>query len=140
LTLLPGFYLISFWYGPKEIQKRFTVYWSSVILAGAFGSLLATGISQTDGVRGLADWRWIFILEGTVTVLIGIASFFFVTDFPKEATWLTDREKDFILAKNKAGETHTTPVEPRDVVLFFKDVRNILGAVMYFCKFALSLH
>ena len=70
-----------------------------------------------DGVRGLADWRWIFILEGTVTVLIGIASFFFVTDFPKEATWLTDREKDFIFAKNKAGETHATPVEPRDVVV-----------------------
>ena len=69
-----------------------------------------------------------------MTVLIGIASFFFLTDFPKEATWLTEQEKAFIVAKTKAGETHTTPVGPKDVILFFKDVRNILGAVMYFCK------
>lgn len=136
LISFPGIYLISFWYGPKEIQKRFTVYWSSVIIAGAFGSLLATGISHMNGIRGLANWRWIFILEGTATILIGIASFFLLADFPNEATWLSQEEKDFIFTKTKGGETHTTPVGIRDVVLFMKDPRNILGAVMYFCKYA----
>jgi hypothetical protein len=87
-----------------------------------------------DGIRGLANWRWIFILEGTVTTFIGIASFFLLTDFPKEATWLTQKEKDFIFEKTNGGETHTTPVALKDVVVFFKDAKNILGAIMYFCK------
>lgn len=87
-----------------------------------------------DGIRGLANWRWIFILEGIVTTLIGIISFFFLADFPSEAIWLTEKEKDFIFAKTKAGETHTIPLTPKDVLIFFKDARNILGAVMYFCE------
>lgn len=87
-----------------------------------------------DGIRGLANWRWIFILEGTATILIGIASFFLLTDFPEEATWLTREEKDFIFEKTNGGETHTMPITLKDVVIFFKDVKNILGAIMYFCE------
>lgn len=87
-----------------------------------------------DGIGGLANWRWIFILEGIVTTLIGIVSFFLIADFPNEATWLTEKEKDFIFAKTKIDEKHTMPVTLKDILSFFKDARNILGAVMYFGK------
>lgn len=106
-----------------------------MIIAGAFGSLLATAISHMNGIRGLANWRWIFILEGGATILIGISAFFMLTDFPIDAKWLTDKEKDFIFGNTKTGQTHETHVTAKDFILFFKDARNMLGAVMYFCKY-----
>jgi MFS family permease len=131
--IFPGsFYLISFWYKYEEAQKRFTLYWSSVILAGAFGGLLATGIANMNGVRGLSNWRWIFILEGIITILIGIAAYFLVSDFPKEAKWLNSEEREFVLAKTHTDESHDVQIGMRDIKNFLKDIKNWLGAVIYF--------
>jgi sugar phosphate permease len=46
-----------------------------------------------DGVAGKAGWRWIFILEGIVTVVIGAASFFMVRDFPDQAKFLSQEDR-----------------------------------------------
>jgi len=135
--IFPGsFYLISFWYKHDEAQKRFTIFISSVILSSAFGGLLASGIANMDGVRGLANWRWIFILEGIATIFIGFLAYFLVTDFPQEATWLTEDEKKFVLAKTKAYESRKISLTSSDVTSFFSDIKNYLGAIMYFSKYS----
>ena len=132
--IFPGsFYLISFWYKHEESQKRFTVYWSTTIFAGAFGGLLASAIGKMDGIRGLSNWRWIFILEGIATILIGILALFFITDFPKEAKWLSEKERAFILHKTRHDESHAVPVTTKDVLKFFTKLKNWVAAIMYFC-------
>ena len=50
------------WYKRSEAQKRFTGFFGSTSLAGAFGGLLAYAISKLDGRGGLASWRWVFII------------------------------------------------------------------------------
>lgn len=133
--IFPGsFYLISFWYKREESQKRFTIYWSSVILAGAFGGLLATAISRMDGLRGMAAWQWIFCLEGIASILVGIAAYFFVVDFPKEASWLTPEEKAFVTAKTRSEESHAVNVTTKDVLRYLSDIKSHLGAIMYFSE------
>ena len=67
------------------------------------------------------------------TILVGIVSFFLVPTFPRETKWLTPKEKEYVLARTFTDEDHMTPVTLRAVALFFKDARNILGAIMYFC-------
>ena len=139
--IFPGsFYLISFWYRQEESQKRFTLYFCSVILASAFSGLLASAIAKMDGVRGLSNWRWIFILEGLLTAVVGIASFFFVSDFPDEAKWLSDRERRHVLEMTDANHTAAAgaSVTRRDLVAFFKDPMNYLGPIMYFCMHCLG--
>lgn len=90
--IFPGsFYLLSFWYAREEAQKRFTIYWCSVLVAISVGGLIATGIAKLDGHRGLANWRWIFIIEGIITIVIGIAAWFFVVDFPDQANFFDRR-------------------------------------------------
>lgn len=101
------------------------------MFAGAFGGLLATAIANMDNVRGLSNWRWIFILEGMITVIIGLSSFVLVTNFPLEAKWLSSAEKELVLAKSQSNETHTIPVKVADVLKFFKDIRNVLGGIMW---------
>lgn len=49
-----------------------------------------------DGMRGIAGWRWIFIIEGAVTVFAGILMPLLIIDTPERATWLSDDEKRFI--------------------------------------------
>jgi MFS family permease len=75
--MFPGcFYLISMWYKREEAQKRYSLFFSSTTLAGAFGGLLASAIGKMDGLRGYHGWRWIFILEGTLTTVVGIVFLF----------------------------------------------------------------
>jgi hypothetical protein len=62
-------------------------------MAGAFSGLLAYAIVKMDGVGGLAGWRWIFILEGLLTVLVALLAFFLVQDFPETAKFLTPEER-----------------------------------------------
>ncbi|KAI1461617.1 MFS general substrate transporter [Annulohypoxylon moriforme] len=131
--IFPGsFYLISFWYTKEEAQKRFTVYWSSTILSGAFGGLLTSAIAEMNHIRGLSSWRWVFILEGIATVLIGILAFFCITDFPREAKWLSPEERAFLLKKTKTDESRVVPVTPKDVLDFLLTPKAWLGAFMYF--------
>ncbi|OTA99557.1 hypothetical protein M426DRAFT_269096 [Hypoxylon sp. CI-4A] len=136
--VFPGsIYLISFWYKKEESQKRFTVYWLSTILAGAFGGLLASAIAEMDGIRGLENWRWVFILEGIATVFVAIASWFFISDFPKEAKWLTEEERAFVLRKTESDEAREeTPITVKDVAKFISTPKGYIGAIMYFSLLA----
>jgi MFS family permease len=47
------------------------IFFSAATVAGAFGGLIARGIMELDGKRGIGAWSWIFIIEGAVTVVIG---------------------------------------------------------------------
>ncbi|KAH7324162.1 putative allantoate permease [Stachybotrys elegans] len=133
--IFPGsFYLISFWYKREEAQERFTFYFCSVIVASAFGGLLASGIAEMDGLGGLSNWRWIFILEGILTIVVAAIAFFWVSDFPAEANWLSQAEKDFVLQKTRGEESEKLDgkVTMADLAGFFKDPKNYFGALMYF--------
>lgn len=133
MLICPGFYLISIWYKREESQKRFTVYWCSVLTASAFGGLLASAIANMDGIRGLHNWQWVFILEGIFTCLVAIAAFFWVSDFPEDAKWLTEEERAFVIRRageNKAAE----PITFHDVLVFFEDPKNAVGGIMYLSK------
>ncbi|ESZ94476.1 putative allantoate permease [Sclerotinia borealis F-4128] len=134
--IFPGsFYLISIWYKREESLKRFTVYWCSVLTASAFGGLLASAIQEMDGLQNLHNWQWIFILEGVLTVLIGISAFFLMTDFPEDAKWLTEGERKFVIDRvgGVGGIDKDQTITTGDVLKFFKSFKNVLGGLMYLC-------
>jgi len=58
--MFPGcFYLISMWYKRSEAQRRYSFFFGSTTLAGAFGGLLASAIGKMQGLQGYSGWRWI---------------------------------------------------------------------------------
>ncbi|KAF2462865.1 MFS general substrate transporter [Lindgomyces ingoldianus] len=92
--LFPGVnYYLSCWYKRSELGFRAALFFSAAALAGSFGGLLAAAITQMDGVGGYEGWRWIFILEGLITVFVGIFCWWMVNDFPDTARFLTPEEK-----------------------------------------------
>jgi MFS family permease len=107
--LYPGVsYYLTMWYCTHEVQwvslttfipsnanshQRQGLFFSAASMAGAFSGLLAYAIVKMDGVGGYAGWRWIFILEGLLTVLVAFSAFFLVHDFPETAKFLTPEER-----------------------------------------------
>lgn len=111
--LFPGInYYLSCWYKRSEFGFRAAIFFSAAAISGSFGGVLAAGIEQMDGLGNKAGWAWIFIIEGSVTVLFGIASFWTVYDFPTEAKFLSADDKARVLhrlsADNQASAEHET--------------------------------
>ncbi|KXG54399.1 Major facilitator superfamily domain, general substrate transporter [Penicillium griseofulvum] len=108
--LFPGFitYLTLF-YSKREIALRTSYLFSSAAIAGAFGGLLAYGIGFMDGICGMRGWRWIMIIEGIPTVLLGVITWFGLADDPDTAYYL-NKEERAIVARRRAryiGQTES---------------------------------
>lgn len=89
-------YLMSEWYCRFELQRRVSMLFVAAALSGAFSGLLGFALELMDGVGGLEGWRWIFIIEGIFTVLVGALLPWTLPDSPALATFLTPAEKLFI--------------------------------------------
>ncbi|KAL4736105.1 MFS general substrate transporter [Aspergillus similis] len=96
---LPGCtYLITCWYTRFEVGKRLSSFWILSVLASGFASILAYALTLLDGREGVAGWRWIFIIEGAVTVGVCLLGRFIIIDFPTKAgNFLKPVEQDFII-------------------------------------------
>lgn len=123
------------WYRRHEAQRRYSFFFNSTTLAGAFGGLLAAAIGKMDGLRGYQGWRWIFILEGALTILVSFFFYFLLPDFPENSKWLTDDEKAFVTARLRADQGNSAverKITLKDVGNCLKDYKVILGGFMYF--------
>ena len=94
-------YLLSTWYTRYDVGKRYSVFYILGSLASACAGILAFGLMQMSGLEGLTGWRWIFIIEGTLTCALGIAGYWLLVDFPDQAhkSWkfINEREAKFII-------------------------------------------
>ncbi|KAL2834162.1 major facilitator superfamily domain-containing protein [Aspergillus pseudoustus] len=93
-------YLISSWYRKHEQAKRIYVFYSSAVLAGAFGGIVAGAVmSNLDGAQGIAGWRWLFIIEGGITVGLSLMAPYFLLDNPATTKRMTEEERNLALAR-----------------------------------------
>ncbi|EDK40974.1 hypothetical protein PGUG_05072 [Meyerozyma guilliermondii ATCC 6260] len=93
-------YYLSCWYTRKELSLRNAILYSGSLFSGALSGLIATGIiDRMNNVRGLKSWRWLFIIEGAITVAIVPLAYFVLPDMPSNTKWLSQEEKDLIMWK-----------------------------------------
>ncbi|AOW07824.1 major facilitator superfamily domain-containing protein [Yarrowia lipolytica] len=114
--LFPGVaYYLTTWYCRSELQFRQAMFFSAASVAGAFSGLLAFAISKMRGVAGLEGWRWIFILEGIATVVVGFIAYFTLYDYPETAKFLTEDERQYIMYRIKFdGQSSSSAVAQDD--------------------------
>ncbi|KAJ7781975.1 MFS general substrate transporter [Mycena maculata] len=131
--LYPGMaYHLSCWYRRSELGIRTALFTSATTLSGAFGGLLAAAISNMDGVGGRPAWAWIFILEGLATILVGIASFWVVQDFPDTAKFLSETERTIMIRRLQGDDQFSAAGEKlrmRNVLESFRDWKTWFGMV-----------
>lgn len=86
------------------------------------------------GIGGKSGWAWIFILEGLATVLVGVASFWMVFDFPDEAHFLSDADRQRVIRRLKADKQSSAEHEAFKMEYFWasvKDWKTWLYAMIY---------
>lgn len=133
--LFPGInYYLSCWFRRDEFGIRAAIFFSAAAVSGSFGGLLAAAIGNMSGIGGKEGWAWIFILEGLATVLVGIASFWMVYDFPDEATFLSVDDRQRVLRRLKADQQSSAEHEAFRMEYFWasvKDWKTWLYAAIY---------
>lgn len=85
---------MSCWYTKRELGIRMALLVSGILLSNSFAGLISAGIlSGMAGVGNLTSWRWLFILEGLATIVLGVVAFFVLPDYPGTTKWLSEAEK-----------------------------------------------
>ncbi|KAG9768457.1 MFS general substrate transporter, partial [Aureobasidium melanogenum] len=130
----PGcLYLLSMYYRRHELQWRFNLFFSASVIAGAFSGLLAYGIAHMDGIAGYGGWAWIFIIEGIFTVVVAVIALFVVPDWPENAKFLKNDERDLLLRRLRMDVEEATMNhwDKKTAKRIFSDVKMYLGILMY---------
>ncbi|VUC23760.1 unnamed protein product [Clonostachys rosea] len=100
--LYPGsYFILSMWYTPRELATRMAIFYGANTAAGAFAGVIAYGVGHLDGQQGYTAWEWLFMIEGIITVAVGLMTFFFLPHFPHQynekrtTKWLTAEELEY---------------------------------------------
>jgi ACS family tartrate transporter-like MFS transporter len=95
---------ISHWYRLEDRARAKSYFMISQPLAIAFGVPISRWILENIHWAGLAGWRWVFILEGLPPALMGLVTFWYLTDRPVDARWLPADEKQWLIDQLKVEE------------------------------------
>ncbi|PPR06575.1 hypothetical protein CVT24_001756 [Panaeolus cyanescens] len=94
-AFFPGaLFLLSKWYKRDELGLRTAILYCGNIISNAFGALMASGILDSmQGKLGHAAWRWLFYIEGALTIAVAVIAIFILPDFPSTTRWISDEER-----------------------------------------------
>ncbi|KAI1346912.1 MFS general substrate transporter [Xylaria sp. FL0043] len=133
--VIPGIiYLTSMYYKRHDFQVRMSSFFCSVVVAGAFGGLLAYAIADLDGHLNIRAWRWIFIIEGAVTAFVSFIAVFLIVDWPSQARFLNLEEKALlsrILAEDGGDVARMDTLNKQAYSLILLDWKIWLGSLLY---------
>ncbi|KAE8324109.1 major facilitator superfamily domain-containing protein [Aspergillus sergii] len=133
-------YLLSFFYRRHELGFRCGLFVSAAPLANTFAGALAYGI--TSGHSKLANWRLLFLVEGSPSLLAAILAWRFLPDSPSKARFLTEEEKEVARARSlqQSGERErSTKINWKELAETLTDAKAWLTALMYFsCNVSFS--
>jgi MFS family permease len=96
----PGIILyLSDWFPDRQRAKMTAFFMLAIGLSNVLGNPISGWImDHFDGVNGCHGWQWLFLLEGLPTSLVGIAVLFYLQDSPREASWLSEDERNWLVA------------------------------------------
>jgi D-galactonate transporter len=98
--LYPGVILyLTYWFPAKRRAGVTGIFMTAVPIAGIIGGPISGWImSSMASGKALANWQWLFLLEGIPSITIGLITWFVFVDTPSQADWLTAEEKEIVLA------------------------------------------
>ncbi len=91
---LPGVLLyLTFWFPLRWRARATAIFMVAQPVTIAFGSTLSGFILDMHGWFGLSGWRWLFLIEGLPSIVLGLVAWFYLSPSPAEANWLSGDEK-----------------------------------------------
>src|SRR5262245_1350608 len=131
----PGVILyLTYWYPAERRASIVALFMTGIPVAGVIGGPVSGWILKTmAGVRGLAGWQWLFLLEALPSFLLGVAVLFYLDDGIGNARWLAANEKEILTRRIAEDQTHA---RAHSFLAGFTDTRVWFFAFIYFCLIA----
>lgn len=123
---------LSHFYRRTELALRIGIFYTAASLSGAFGGLLARGLNAIGHKGGLAGWRWIFIVEGLLTVLVGVISYFALPNSIETSRFLTHEQKAHARQRMDEENRAYEPFSWEEVKRGIFNLQVWLSALAYF--------
>lgn len=92
-------YYLSQWFPAKMRARSMARFMIAIPLAGLIGGPLGGWLLDLDGKAGLQGWQWLFVVEGIPSVLLGFVTLKFLTEHPRDATWLTAPQRLWLIER-----------------------------------------
>lgn len=136
-ALFPGAtYLISCWYARKQVQTRLSLFYMLSILAAGLSAILAYGLGKIYTInQSLRPWQWIFVVQGLLTVVLGLLGYRIIVDFPDKAKFLTEEQQRAILLhiENDRADSVADTFTFQKFLAYLLDVKLWTFALMSTC-------
>ena len=110
------FLYLTFWFSNRNRVKAFSIFLLGIPMSSVITAPLATWlIGVGNATFGLEGWRFMIFTTGVPAIIIGVIAFFYLTDRPEQAKWLTPEQKDFlhneIEAETDTSARHDTSIK-----------------------------
>jgi D-galactonate transporter len=128
----PGIVLyLTYWFPAQRRSRMNALFMIGIPIAGVLGGPLSGWIMKSlDGVHGWASWQWLFLLEAIPSIILGIATLFYLPDSIRASKWLSQEEKLMLeenIAKDGGGKAD------HSLASVFGNGKVWLMAAIYFC-------
>ncbi|WP_338546738.1 MFS transporter [Pseudomonas benzopyrenica] len=90
---------LTYWFRSRELATTVALFTAAIPVSYIIGAPLSTWIMDNVHWLGWSGWRWMLFLEGIPAVFLGVLCYFYLTDRPEQARWLTTEEKAWLLAE-----------------------------------------
>jgi Major Facilitator Superfamily len=127
----------TYFFTGKELPNRLSFFWTACIGTGIITALLGYGILHMENVGGWHGWQWVFLLEGLLTAIIGIISWFYLPPSPTQTktryrkSWFTEREEIIIVTRVLRDDPSKGDMHNRQAITLRKLIRTILDYDMW---------
>lgn len=145
----PGMILyLTYWFPARRRYAILGLFYFGAPLSQILGGPLSGWLLDLHGAAGLKGWQWLFLVEGALAVPAGIWTFFYLTDRPHQARWLTDEERAALAAATDSerhaieavGGRHTLAALRQPRVLHFAVTYILMQVATYGVTFYLPSH
>lgn len=128
----PGVILyLTYWFPARPRARMLGWFYFGAPLAFIFGGPLSGLLMEWNGLLGLRGWQWMFLVEGLAASVAGVWTYWYLTNRPSEARWLSDPERQALQAAIAAEEAAKQPHSPRHVWAALANPRVLHFAVLY---------
>ncbi|KRV77239.1 MFS transporter [Pseudomonas citronellolis] len=132
----PGLILyLTYWFPANRRGRVTSLLMLGLCIAGVIGGPVSGGILDLfEGSTVMKSWQWMFLLEGLPAVIIGFVAFFYLSDGPMDAKWLSEDEKRRVLANLERDQQGKVQQHGGKAVLLklLTDPRVFIASVAYF--------